>query len=928
MNEPAPDTERKEGPEDGNAQSASREPAVATAAPPADETVKPPKSLHEARAKVAGPGQALARPEKRPRKKPPAEAEESIALRVSALGMSAIIITGAMAYAHANPLLTFACLWLAFMGTWLSYIYRERRPGWVVAVPAIGAMVIMGGFALECYNQIRDHQFDVLRNIIQSLAIFQGLHCFDLRTREDFSVTAIIGLALLGFASGIARDYLFLLWIIAYIISFSLMLYFDGVSRSKEVGPSKPVGEGRPASLPKLQIKRPTKAASIAVLVPVLSLPVLSVLVFYFIPRTGSVIELLVHYFISPNVAISQGDKGRGYNPGAGTPGMPFSPGSKQGEGGKGTIGGGGPGAKGGAGDPNKAINPLSKDGKGGQGDGGKGAGGEGGKGKSETGQGIGQDTGEAANYAETVQDKPEEVDLLRDDLPANQMVMRMLTSRPAYTRRVSLDFYDGVSWRRTGPIRGVTFYRDPSNIFSVGNANALLVPSECPTVEVKQQITIDVDGIGKFLPAYWAPQAVGGLFKEMTVLEDGSLRAGKDLVAGKTYQINSLLPIYRLSVMRALPERSSSHFESTFYSTSAKELEAAEEALMNRYRQLPANFPDKVKKLAVKVAGKEGNWFVKAERISNYLHKKFKFVHGTPDRMADGDFVYNFIYRTQKGNCVEFASAFVVMCRAAGIPARFVSGYLPGKLNKATGFHEVRIRDGHCWGEVYLPNWAWVPFDPAPGSGYPEVEKENNFLSALADMGLANPFGGAFQGQANSAGAGLGQGISGSELEKQLKEAELKKEGKAPEEKEQFNINDYLTHFRWEPILIAFILGATFYILNAVRRQTTEESKEVLVPANAKKSTLIFLEVIKDLKRYKIVRGPTDTPGDITLRIASAFEEIRGEGKHVHPELEPLIKQFMEVYHLDRFGRSDRVNELESMSLQIRELVRSRPGK
>ncbi|MBZ0187098.1 MAG: DUF3488 and transglutaminase-like domain-containing protein, partial [Candidatus Obscuribacterales bacterium] len=519
----------------------------------------------------------------------------------------------------------------------------------------------------------------------------------------------------------------------------------------------------------------------------------------------------------------------------------------------------------------------------------------------------------------------------LDDQLPANQIVLRLITNRPGYSRRVSLDLYDGTTWKRSAPTRGVAFRKDAGNIFNVGNANALLVPSDCPTVRIKQQITIDVDRLGKFLPVYWTPQAMSGIFETITVQEDGSLKVQKSLETGKSYQAISLLPIYKVSHMRNLPERTSSHFESGLSGSmlGRKEMEKAEQALMDKYRQLPDTVPEKVRKLAVKIAGKDGNWFVKAERISGYLSKNFKFAQGKPERMSDGDFVYNFLYRTRQGNCIEFASAFVVMCRAAGIPARLVSGYLPGKLNKTTGFYEVKAKDGHCWGEIYLPNWSWVPFDASPLSSYPESEEENNWLSSLAEMGLANPFGGAFQSKpSESAGAGLGQGISGSELEKQLKElADGKKTEDAKKPDAEKTLAEHLADFRWEPILILFLLGATLYILNAVTRKSDSPKVESL-PQNAKKSTLIFLEVLRDLKRYKIVRIPTDTPGDLAARIHSAFEQSRQEGNHVHKELEPLISQFMEVYHLDRFGRSDRVSELESMSAQIRVLVKSKPDK
>jgi len=55
------------------------------------------------------------------------------------------------------------------------------------------------------------------------------------------------------------------------------------------------------------------------------------------------------------------------------------------------------------------------------------------------------------------------------------------------------------------------------------------------------------------------------------------------------------------------------------------------------------------------------------------------------------------------------------VMLRAEGIPARYVTGFLPGEYNDVGGDYIVRESDAHAWVEVYFPGYGWLTFDPTP---------------------------------------------------------------------------------------------------------------------------------------------------------------------------------------------------------------------
>ena len=73
---------------------------------------------------------------------------------------------------------------------------------------------------------------------------------------------------------------------------------------------------------------------------------------------------------------------------------------------------------------------------------------------------------------------------------------------------------------------------------------------------------------------------------------------------------------------------------------------------------------------------------------------------------------VDGFLFETRRGFCEHYASAFVVLLRAAGIPARVVTGYQGGAINPNGGYMIVRQSDAHAWAEALVGD-QWRRFDP-----------------------------------------------------------------------------------------------------------------------------------------------------------------------------------------------------------------------
>jgi transglutaminase-like putative cysteine protease len=89
---------------------------------------------------------------------------------------------------------------------------------------------------------------------------------------------------------------------------------------------------------------------------------------------------------------------------------------------------------------------------------------------------------------------------------------------------------------------------------------------------------------------------------------------------------------------------------------------------------------------------------------------------------------VDDLLFRTRQGFCGHYASAFVTLMRAGGVPARVVTGYLGGIWNRYGGYLYITQSDAHAWAEVWEEEQGWVRVDPtavvAPGRLTEELDE------------------------------------------------------------------------------------------------------------------------------------------------------------------------------------------------------------
>ncbi|WDS36124.1 DUF3488 and transglutaminase-like domain-containing protein [Pseudoxanthomonas sp.] len=123
--------------------------------------------------------------------------------------------------------------------------------------------------------------------------------------------------------------------------------------------------------------------------------------------------------------------------------------------------------------------------------------------------------------------------------------------------------------------------------------------------------------------------------------------------------------------------------------------------------------------------AGPDGDAAI-VQRALAWIRKDFSYTLDVP--LPGRDIADEFLFQTRQGFCEHFSSSFVILMRAAGVPARVVTGYVGGVRNPmGGGYWIIRRQDAHAWTEVWLPQRGWVRVDPtaavAPERIYDTIE-------------------------------------------------------------------------------------------------------------------------------------------------------------------------------------------------------------
>jgi transglutaminase-like putative cysteine protease len=157
---------------------------------------------------------------------------------------------------------------------------------------------------------------------------------------------------------------------------------------------------------------------------------------------------------------------------------------------------------------------------------------------------------------------------------------------------------------------------------------------------------------------------------------------------------------------------------EATSY-TQVQSSEPMSNLSRRRDTRLPPNRNPRTVRLAQSLRGEHADEMDYVRAVLDMFTRQEFYYTLTPPKLA-GDSVDEFLFDTKRGFCGHYASAFATLMRAAGIPARIVTGYQGGTFNRFADYWIVRQSDAHAWTEVWIDGRGWLRIDPtsviAPG--------------------------------------------------------------------------------------------------------------------------------------------------------------------------------------------------------------------
>ena len=130
---------------------------------------------------------------------------------------------------------------------------------------------------------------------------------------------------------------------------------------------------------------------------------------------------------------------------------------------------------------------------------------------------------------------------------------------------------------------------------------------------------------------------------------------------------------------------------------------------------------------------------YQKAEAIEQYFYNN-GFVYNLGYEAPDGsDTPEFFIFESKTGICSDFATAYTLLARAAGLNVRYVEGFVPGSgEDPQPGVYYIYTENAHAYPEVFIPGAGWMRFEPTianyigNGSGNGNDNNADSYLIIL----------------------------------------------------------------------------------------------------------------------------------------------------------------------------------------------------
>ncbi len=237
---------------------------------------------------------------------------------------------------------------------------------------------------------------------------------------------------------------------------------------------------------------------------------------------------------------------------------------------------------------------------------------------------------------------------------------------------------------------------------------------------------------------------------------------------------------------------------------------------------------------------------------LLNYREQHFEYTLKPP--MTGANPVDDFLFKTRKGFCEHFASSFVYLMRAGGVPARIVGGYLGGEYNARGDYLLVHQFDAHAWAEVWLEGEGWVRVDP---TAFVAPERVNRGIEQALPAGESILEG-------NLLAARKFDVLTGIRLQLDYLNMQWDKWVLGYDEEKQQQIwQNILGEVTPQRIAVFMLLCFSLVILSTLTVMYLKDFLRVKDPADR-----LYMAMERKLKRKRIYRLPSETPNQFAERL------------------------------------------------------------
>ncbi len=318
---------------------------------------------------------------------------------------------------------------------------------------------------------------------------------------------------------------------------------------------------------------------------------------------------------------------------------------------------------------------------------------------------------------------------------PSEYPVMTVKTNQKTLLRAVSRDYYDGRAFTDTSSAKRY-LYINPRWQAQRREAFLELLPGDAI---LKASALLDQKAISVQMQNSAASTVFTPLFLRSLNMQNDMVPYFND--SSELFITRDLQRDDRYTVFAPVFEGGETGLDALV--NAAQKKDAYYQDLLSAYTQLPSHMEQKVFDDVKSIVAQETTPYGKAMAIMRHLQKYYHYTLSPETPPQNKDFVTYFLYVGKEGYCTYFASAMTVMCRMAGLPARYVEGFLaqPG----ADGLAYVTGKDAHAWTEVYFEGFGWVPFDPTPlqqesGNTPPQSDKSPEPTTSPKDEPTPTP--------------------------------------------------------------------------------------------------------------------------------------------------------------------------------------------